>query len=133
MKAKQKWMTNEILDLMKVRKAAKNTPEYNTIDKEIQRKCSKEKEQWLNKKCEEIEQSSQTNGTKKMHEDIKIITGNTKSKNSSGCIKDKKGKIIFEKDKVLERWSEYIGDLVSHTRPTLPSSSNNEGQPILQE
>ena len=68
-----------------------------------------------------------------MHEDIKIITGNTKTKNSNGCIKDKNGKVIFEKDKALERWSEYIGDLFSDNRPALPSPSNLEGPPILQE
>ena len=71
--------------------------------------------------------------TKKIHEDMKIITGNTKSKNYKGCIKDKKGKIIYEKDKALERWSGYISDLFSDTRPELPSPSNLEGPTIFKK
>ena len=41
--------------------------------------------------------------------------------------------MIFEKDKALQRWSEYISDLFSDTRQALPSPRNLEGPPILQE
>ena len=46
-----------------------------------------------------------------MHNCIKELVGENKSSTSTGCIKDKQGKMIFEKDKVLERWAEYISDL----------------------
>ena len=41
--------------------------------------------------------------------------------------------MIFEHDKILERWAEYIGDLFADTRPTLPTPSNDRGPPILRE
>ena len=49
------------------------------------------------------------------------------------CIKDKDGNMIFERDKVLNRWAEYIGDLFADTRPPLPTPSNDRGPPILKE
>ena len=133
-KKKQVWMTEEILAKMDKRKQAKNTPEYAQIDREIRRNCRKEKEKWCNKKCAEIEESQKLNATKKMHDSIKELAGNSKSSNSGGsCIKDKEGNMIFEREKILERWAEYIGDLFSDTRPPLPTPSNDRGPPILKE
>ena len=133
-KKNQVWMTDEILSIMDKRKLAKNSPEYVTYDKEIRRKCRQEKEKWCNQKCDEIEESLKKNATKKMHDSIKELAGNKKSSNSGGsCIKDKKGNMIFEHDKILERWAEYIGDLFADTRPTLPTPSNDRGSPILKE
>ena len=115
-------------------KKAKNSPEYAQIDKEIRKKCRREKEKWCNEKCVEIEESQKLNATKKMHDSIKELAGNKKSSNSGGsCIKDKEGKMIFEREKILERWAEYIGDLFADTRPTLPTPSNDRGPPILKE
>ena len=133
-KRNQVWMTDEILSIMDKRKMAKNSPEYKTYDQEIRRKCRQEKEKWCNQKCNEIEESQKTNATKKMHDSIKELAGNKKNSNSGGsCIKDKEGNMIFEREKILERWAEYIGDLFADTRPTLPTPSNDRGPPILKE
>ena len=72
------------------------------------------------------------NGTKKMHDSIKELVGENKSKATTGCIKDKDGKMIFEADKILERWAEYVGELFADTRPGLPQPSNDRGLPILR-
>ena len=40
--------------------------------------------------------------------------------------------MIFEREKVLNRWSEYIGDLFADERPPLPEPSNDRGPPILK-
>ena len=39
--------------------------------------------------------------------------------------------MLFEMDKILERWSEYIEDLLSDNRPPPPTPSNERGPPIL--
>ena len=132
-RGKQSWMTNEILEQMEKRKRAKNTPAYATINKEIQKSCKSEKEKWFNQKCDDIEENLRLNGTKMMHQNIKELVGDKKGGTGGGCIKDKKGKMIFEKEKVLERWAEYIGDLFSDNRPQLPTPSNDRGPPILKE
>ena len=131
-RAKQKWMTDEILDLMDQRKKAKNTPEYSSLKKEVQEKCRDARENWIESKCEELEECDRNNATKRMHEEIKVITGNRRGNSGSGCIKDKDGNLLFEKDQILNRWSEYAGDLFADNRPPLPTPSNNEGTPILK-
>ena len=132
-KVKQKWMTEQILEKMEERKKAKNSPMYDKLNKEIKKMCKEQKEKWYNSKCEAIEKNLNLNGTKKMHQEIKeMVGGGKKSNNNGGCIKDKNGKMLFEKDRVLERWAEYIGELFSDTRPSLPAPSNDEGPPILK-
>ena len=73
--AKQKWMTDEILNLMDQRKKAKNTPEYRGLNRRVQKECRKAKENWIASKCEQIEGFNRNNATKRMHEEIKVITG----------------------------------------------------------
>ena len=131
-KAKQIWMTDEILEKMEVRKKAKNTPEYERLNKEIKKMCKQEKEKWCNKMCDEIEAKQNLNGTKKFHDNIKEFVGEKKSNSAGGCIKSKEGEMIFEREKVLNRWSEYIGDLFADERPPLPEPSNDRGPPILK-
>ena len=41
--------------------------------------------------------------------------------------------MLFEKDKVLQRWSEYISDLFADNRHPLPIPSNDDGPPIMKE
>ena len=132
-KSKQKWMTEEILLKMVERKKAKSTETYQKINKEIKKMCRDEKENWYNNKCNEIEKNLKTNGTKKMHQAIKEMVDSKRGSSSGGCIKDKNGKMLFEKDKVLERWAEYIGELFADTRPPLPAPSNDDGPPILKD
>ncbi|GFS18523.1 endonuclease exonuclease phosphatase domain containing protein [Elysia marginata] len=50
-KAKQKWMTDEILDLIDKRRQAKNDKEVDeNLHRVIRKKCDKAKEVWLNSK-----------------------------------------------------------------------------------
>ena len=113
---KQKWMTDEILDLMTERRQAKlkNMNKYKDIDKLIKAKCIKEKEKWLNNKCTEIEAKKYTDAHK-MHSNIREITGR-RGCTSSGCIKSKSGEIIMEKAQVLQIWTEYIKELYEDDR-----------------
>ena len=113
---KQKWMIDEILDLMSERRQAKltNMSKYNTTDKLIKVTCIKGKEKWLNNKCAEMEAKKNTD-SREMHSSIREIIGGYGC-TSNGCIKRKNGKIIMEKAQVLERWTEYIKDLFEDDR-----------------
>ena len=126
------WMTDEILDLMTEGKKAKNTPRYKDLDKKIQRKCKKARENWISDKCRDIEESNKKNQTREMHSDIKELTGRKKKNNTTGGIKSKNGKMLFEKEDILKRWTEYVGELFEDTRPNLPTPSNNNGPKILK-
>ena len=82
--------------------------------------------------CEKVEEKQKSNHSKDMHDNVKIITGKQKKKNKTGCIKSKDDKLLFEKDGIKKRWSEYIGDLFDDQRPPLPSPKNLEGPRILR-
>ncbi|GFS23264.1 endonuclease-reverse transcriptase [Elysia marginata] len=98
----------------KRRLATPNKVRHKEINKEIKRKCDQAKEKWLNEQCEEIEKELYKE-PKAMYKRIQEITGR-KASSKSGCIKSKDGSIIMEKDKKVERWSEYISELFDDDR-----------------
>ena len=68
-----------------------------------------------------------------IHRKIKEITG-FKGCSSTGCLKSKEGEIITEKEKILERWTEYIGDLFADDRGDRPEIRKSmEGPEIMEE
>ncbi|GFS18692.1 RNA-directed DNA polymerase from mobile element jockey-like [Elysia marginata] len=106
-KAKQKWMTDAIQDLMDKRRQAKNDKEvYENLHRAIRKKCDEAKEVWLNSKCKEINQQ-QNNKQHMMYKTIEEVVGR-KTCSPSGCLKAKNGDIIMGKEKLLERWAEYM-------------------------
>ena len=129
-KAKKKWMTEEILNLMEDRRINKNNQdEYERLNKEIRHKCNLAKETWLKEQCEEMENQN----SKDLHRKIKDLC-HTKTGGSTGCLKSKDGNIIMDKDKILERWTEYIGDLYNDNRDEdRRIESNNDGPSIMEE
>ena len=58
-----------------------------------------------------------------------------KTKPAIGCIKSKYGNLIIDKDKVLERWEEYIGELYGDENrdDEFVLYNNQEGPPILKD
>ena len=53
---KQKWMTNEIMELItKRRKYKRNSRKYKETDKKVRMKCKEAKEKYMNDQCEELE------------------------------------------------------------------------------
>ena len=129
---KKPWITKDILDQMTERKKKKNTPEYKAISRQIQRNCEAAHEKWLEERCTEIESSNNLGRSKQMHEEIKRITGKKRTNTPSLSIRDKNGKLLHDKEKILERWKEYIGELFDDNRPEKPKIENLEGPPILK-
>ena len=68
---------------------------------------------------------------KDLHKEVKLICGKNKS-SPRGNIKNKDGDVLFEKEDILKRWEEYIGELFHDTRSEIPSISNTDGPPILE-
>ena len=50
-----------------------------------------------------------------MYRNIEEIIGK-RTCSSTGCLKTKEGSIIMDKEKILERWAEYIGELSEDNR-----------------
>ena len=132
-KKKQKWMTNSILDMMDERRKAKgnDSRKYKELDREINQKCSEAKEVWWTEECELIEKEIYRNPSKAYNKVKELSTKTCCS--SSGCLKSKEGRVIMERDAILKRWEEYIGDLFEDDRgekPVIRKEMN--GPPILK-
>ena len=67
-----------------------------------------------------------------MHSRIKLVTGRKRGNNTTTCIADKNGDIIMEKDEILSRWSEYIGELYNDNRSDMPDIAAEVESPITR-
>ena len=138
-KKHKEWMTDDILKLMEERKALKNSnssdEEYSKKDKEIRKACLLAKEAWFNEKCDEILQLDKRNNSKELHAKVKEVTGTKKKKSGiQACIKDKEGNILFEKEKIEARWTEYIKELYDdEDRPVEFIIEGDEGPAFMTE
>uniref|UniRef100_A0A8D8YDR6 Craniofacial development protein 2 n=1 Tax=Cacopsylla melanoneura TaxID=428564 RepID=A0A8D8YDR6_9HEMI len=138
--AKQKWMSQDILDQMEVRKELKRVStidstrleEYNFMKRKIQAMCRKAKEDFLNKECEEAERLEKIN-TNKFHNKIKSLT-KTESKISDVLV-DENGVELDEDCQILERWKRYCETLYDDSeRPVLnPTIVREEDIPKFTE
>ena len=126
-------MTEDILKLMDKRRQAKcNNENYEAIHKEIRNKCDEAKENWIKEKCKEIE-LHQRSTPKVMYRNIEEIIGK-RTCSSTGCLKTKEGSIIMDKEKILERWAEYIGELFEDNRKEHDVMKKNfAGPPIMKD
>ena len=58
-----------------------------------------------------IDQPDAEHKSNLMHSQIKLVTDRKRGNNTITCIEDNNGDITMEKDEILYRWSEYIGEL----------------------
>ena len=135
-KKDKEWMTNEILDLMEERRNNKqNTPEYKRINAVIQSKCKRRKEQWYNDRCAEIEELEKEHRMTEMHDKVRLLTDRKRNiKTSNECVRDKDGRLLFDKDDVAKRWVEYIKELYDEPeREGMVLQEKESGPDILKE
>ena len=61
------------------------------------------------------------------------MTGRKRGNNTTACIEDKNGDIIMEKDEILSRWSEHIGELYNDdNRGYIPDIAAEVESPITR-
>ena len=100
---------------------------------EIKQACIEAKEAWLNEQCQLIEQLDAAHKTNLMHCQIKEVTGKKHGNGTTTCVEAKYGTIIMEKDKILDRWSEYIGKLYDDDRGEMPVITTGSISPITYQ
>ena len=71
--------------------------------------------------------------TNLMHCQIKEVTGKKRGNGTTTCVEAKDGTIILEKDKILDRWSEYIGELYDDDRGEMPVITTGSISPITYQ
>ena len=140
----QAWVTDEILEMCDKRrdlKKSKNTPtgavDYRKVNKSIRKRMKQAKEDFIGKKCSEIEVSLEKNNSGRA---FQIVNDLTKSKQARvNTIQDKAGNCLTEEDAVLKRWTEYCSDLYNYQTQGDPNvtscheSTHDDDFPILRE
>eukprot|EP00112_Aurelia_sp_Birch-Aquarium-sp1_P003205 Seg1357.6 transcript_id=Seg1357.6/GoldUCD/mRNA.D3Y31 product="hypothetical protein" protein_id=Seg1357.6/GoldUCD/D3Y31 len=117
---------------MDARRKKKGSPDYYELDTRIKQLYKREKENWYKNMCENIEQLEANHKIREMHENVKKLTNRKKNvRTGSECIKDKNGKILFERENVAKRWEEYITELYEDVNRDDPIEIENEDGPEL--
>src|SRR5438132_4142824 len=102
-RSENKWMTDEILNLMRERQtiSERDSNEYKAANKIIKKICEEAQEERLNANCRDIENLKNKN-SKSKHKRIKELTNHATNTtcSSGGCIKSKDGTVFMEKEKI---------------------------------
>src|ERR1700733_5302507 len=81
------------------------TLEYRKICNVVRASARKDKQNWLEKQCVDIEKYAGEYKTREVFKMIKNI--NRSWQPGRTAIRDKQGNILMEKEKIKERWTEY--------------------------
>ena len=116
-KANRKWISSETLELAKekreIRVRMKNSKElvteYRKLCNRIRIAARKDKQNWIEKKCSQIEKCTAEEKTSEAYRMVKELNRKWQPKLTS--IKDEEGKIIIDKEKCRQRWTQYCSEL----------------------
>lgn len=131
---RKQWMTEHIMLLMERRRIVKqeNRTEYNKIQREIRREIRQAKENWLNEKCEEIEELEKKFDNFNLHKKIKEAAGLYKKRPPNNLL-DENGHWITDKQETIKKWQDYIEVLFKDERSDIQTSENVTGPSITEE
>ena len=100
-KKRKTWMTDEILDKMDQRRKQKSDGDkvgYDELNREIRADCEMAKDEWYQNRCNEIEELERKHKSRALHQRVKELRDRKNIETSSGCIKDKDGELIRERE-----------------------------------
>ena len=83
--------------------------EYRRLNAVFQRRARQDKEQSINEKCRQIEESIIMGRTRDIYRDMKEMTGSYSSR--CGAMKLSTGKAVTEEKEVKEMWQQYTEEL----------------------
>ena len=110
-KTEKTWIDDpDCQDLIVQRRQAKITnfqgASYRNLCKSVKTACRKAKRKWLAGLSAEADQSFRSGNTKRTYQLIRQISGKRSPQPGIG-IKDKNGEMLYEADKIKERWTDY--------------------------
>ncbi len=148
--AKRQWISEETLTLAKKKRQLKLqmkdsveiTARYKALCNEVRKSARKDKQKWLEGKCQEIEDNTGEHRTREVYKLIKTITRRWQPRQAA--IKDKSGKILMDKKQVKRRWTDYCeelykekdvrnAELLQELQAITPMERNDEKEDILYE
>jgi hypothetical protein len=130
-----KWLTERTLKITEERREAKevgNRAEVRRLNSEFQREARKDKDMLIKEKCRDLEEKAQKIRPRDMFRTITELTRQFIPK--TGAVKGKNGELIMEKEKILERWTDYTPELYkTNEQPEDLNGSTYEKEPWILE
>ena len=105
---KAKWLSEEALQRAVKRREGKSKGEkerYTHLNAEFQRIARRDKKDFLNNQCKEIEENNRMGKTRDLFKKIRVTKGTFHAK--MGSIKDRNGMDLTEAEDIKKRWQEY--------------------------
>ena len=126
----------QLVDERRQARAVSNTNRRRELDKQVQQQLRRDKREWLDKQCQEIDEFDRLRKAKQFYKQVNSLKTNTfKARQSS--INDRNGKTLTEPEHVLERWKEYGHDLFAKPDNEIPVTkapfTKTETAPLLSE
>ena len=98
----------------------------------IYTECRKAKEKWIEEQCNELKDLNKKN--------LQLLYNKIKKMSKRACrlantaLKTKEGEVVMEKQDILDRWTEYIGNLFDDSGDMLDFDEDKElsGNEILE-
>ena len=106
-----KWLSEEALKIFVKSREVKGKGEerYTYLDAEFQRIERKDKKDFLNGQCKEIEENNRMERLEISSRKLEINKGNFHEK--MGTVKDRNGRDLTEAEDIKKRWQEYTEEL----------------------
>lgn len=127
---KKQWVSNGTLELLKQRQAAKinsdearseiNRRRYQKLDEEVKRSYKKDKANWIAQKTADLEKAAGHGDQKALYRLVNELTGSKRSNVTQ--LRDKKGELLENAEKRLNRWAEYFNELLNNDNPSNPAA-----------
>ena len=121
---KEKWLSEEVLQIAEKRKEAKGKGEkerYTHLNAEFQRIARRDNKAFLSDQCKQREEKNRMRKTRDLFKKIRDTKGTFHAK--MGSIKDRNGMDLTEAE-VTRRWQEYTEELY---KKHLHDSDNHNG------
>ncbi len=114
---KSPWISEEVCRLAEERRLVKarglqsenDRQQYRDLSRRIQCISRQDKQEFLEKKCQEVESHSSTNHSRDLFKAVKEITGKKTPK--LNVVKDDRGEILTEGEEIKQRWQQYCQGL----------------------
>ena len=134
-KKNQRYISEETLKLieerreMKVKGSSQCSALYKEKSREIKRNIRKDKKQYIEKECKEMEDLHAKNKDRQLFKKVQEMTREFQP--SLKVIKNKQGEVLTENEDILGRWREYCSEMYS--APQTSDTSNQEVEVEFQE
>ena len=109
---KTKWLSKEALQIAKEKRETKvkgQRERYAQMNAEFQRIARRDKKDFLNEQCKEIEENNRMGKTRDLFKKIGDNKGTCHARMS--MIKDRNSKDLTEAEAIKKRWQEYTEEL----------------------